>query len=321
MTNVKWEGVFPAVTTKFTEDDKLDIPAFLKNIDAQLAAGVNGIILGGSLGESSTLRDDEKTILVQEAVSFVDGKVPVILNVAEQSTANAIRFANTAGKKGVDGLMMLPPLGYKADHRETATYFKAVAQSTDLPIMIYNNPIDYRILVTLDIFEDLAVLDNVQAVKESTREVSNVTRMVSRFGDRFKILAGVDTLALESLILGAHGWVAGLVCAFPAETVAIYKLVKAGRIEEAVMLNRWFFPLLELDIHSKLVQKIKLAEVCTGLGTEKVRLPRMPLIGDERAHVLKVITEALENRPEMPVIDSLPLQAIDGGIRPAANFK
>ena len=320
MKNVKWEGVFPAVTTKFTDDDKLDIPAFLKNIEAQLAAGVNGIILGGSLGESSTLTDDEKTMLVQETVSFVNKKVPVILNIAEQSTANAIQFANTAAKNGVNGLMILPPLGYKADYRETTTYFKAFAESTDLPIMIYNNPVDYRILVTLDIFEELAVLKNIQAVKESTRDVSNVTKMISRFGDRYKILTGVDTLALESLILGADGWVAGLVCAFPAETVAIYRLVKAGRIEEAVKLNRWFFPLLELDIHSKLVQKIKLAEVHTGLGTERVRLPRMPLVGEERAYVLKVISEALETKPELPLIDPVSSHSRGAQLKPAANF-
>ena len=313
MSKVNWEGVYPAVTTKFTEDDKLDIPAFLRNIEAQLAAGVDGIILGGSLGEASTLSEEEKTTLVKETVSFVDKKVPVIMNIAAQSTATAVKFAEAAAKKGVNGLMILPPLGYKADARETVAYFKAFAASTDLPIMIYNNPVDYRILVTLDMFEDLADAPNIQAVKESTRQVSNVTKMISRFGDRFKILTGVDTLAVESLVLGAHGWVAGLVCAFPAETVAIYRLVKMGRLEEAVKLNRWFFPLLELDIHSKLVQKIKLAEVHTGLGTEKVRLPRMPLIGEEREYVLKVIAEALENRPELPEIDVLSVQETRNG--------
>lgn len=307
MSTLKWEGVFPAVTTKFTDDDKLDIPAFIKNVEVQLAAGVDAIILGGSLGESSTLSYDERTTLVEETLGFINKRVPVILNIAEQSTSGAVRMAGIAEKKGVDGLMILPPLGYKADERETTAYFRSFARSTDLPIMIYNNPIDYRILVTLDMFEDMADLKNIQAVKESTRQVSNVTRMISRFGDRFKVLTGVDTLALESLLLGAHGWVAGLVCAFPAETVAMYRLVRAGRIDEAVKLNRWFFPLLELDVHSKLVQKIKLAEVHTGLGTETVRLPRMPLIGEEREYVLRVIAEALENRPSLPVIEPLSL--------------
>ncbi len=307
---VKWEGVYPAVTTKFTSNDTLDIPMFLKNIEAQIAAGVDGLILGGSLGEASTLSDAEKMLLVQETVAFVDGAVPVILNVAEKSTANAIKFVDAAAKKGIDGLMLLPPLSYKADSRETTAYFASVACATDLPIMIYNNPVDYRILVSHDMFEELAHLDNIQAVKESTRDVSNVTKMLARFGDRFKILNGVDTLALESLLLGAHGWVAGLVCAFPAETVALYRLVKAGRYAEAVELNRWFLPLLELDIVPKLVQNIKLAEVHTGLGTEWVRLPRMPLEGEERAAVLKVITNALENRPVIP--DLTPVNGRNG---------
>ncbi|WP_207436089.1 dihydrodipicolinate synthase family protein [Sabulibacter ruber] len=298
--NVQWKGVFPAVTTKFTEHDRLDIPAFLSNIEAQLNAGVDGIILGGTLGEASTLTDEEKATLVMETVAYVEGRVPVVMNIAEQSTAKAIQAAEEARKNGASGLMMLPPMRYKADGRETVTYFRSVAQSTDLPIMIYNNPIDYRIEVTLDMFEELAEMDNIQAVKESTREVGNITKMRNRFGDRFKILSGVDTLALESLVLGADGWVAGLVCAFPAETVAIYKLVKAGRFEEAVKINRWFYPLLELDVHPKLVQNIKLAEVCTNLGTEAVRQPRLPLEGAERAQVLAIINEALENRPALP---------------------
>ncbi|RDV10675.1 dihydrodipicolinate synthase family protein [Pontibacter diazotrophicus] len=296
---VEWEGVFPAVTTKFTSDDRLDIDAFLHNINAQLSAGVNGIILGGTLGEASTLSDEEKAVLVRETVAFVEGRVPVILNIAEQTTAGAIEAAAVAERNGASGLMLLPPMRYKADARETVAYFKAVAASTDLPIMIYNNPIDYRILVTLDMFAELVECGNIQAVKESTREVGNITRMRNRFGDRFRILSGVDTLALESLVLGADGWVAGLVCAFPAETVAIYELVKAGRLEEAVKLNRWFFPLLELDVHPKLVQNIKLAEVHTGLGTEQVRLPRLPLEGEEREQVLHIIQQALETRPQL----------------------
>ena len=196
--------------------------------------------------------------------------------------------------------MMLPPMRYKADDHETVTYFKAVAQSTDLPIMIYNNPIDYKIEVTLDMFESLMECENIQAVKESTRDISNVTRMRNRFGDRFKILSGVDTLALESMLMGADGWVAGLVCAFPAETVAIYRLQKAGKIKEARDIYRWFLPLLELDINSKLVQNIKLAEVAIGIGTENVRAPRLPLHGEERKKVLQIIDEGLKNRPVLP---------------------
>lgn len=295
----EWKGVFPALTTKFTADDRLDMPMFEKSLGAQLDAGVHGIILGGTLGEASVLTTAEKEALVRSAVSNTTGKVPVVLNIAEGSTREAIRQAALAAEWGAKGLMLLPPMRYKSDHRETVEYFKAVAASTELPIMIYNNPVDYKIEVTLDMFEDLTACDNITAVKESTRDVTNVTRMINRFGDRFKILCGVDTLAMEELCMGADGWVAGLVDAFPRETVAIYELTKAGRIAEAAAIYRWFMPLLELDIHPKLVQYIKLAESLTGLGTEYVRAPRLTLAGAEREHVLKVIEDALAVRPSL----------------------
>jgi 4-hydroxy-tetrahydrodipicolinate synthase len=196
--------------------------------------------------------------------------------------------------------MMLPPMRYKADDRETVVYYKTVANSTDLPIMVYNNPVDYGIEITLDMFEQLIECPNIQAVKESTRDLSNITRLKNRFGDRLAILSGVDTLALESLFMGADGWVAGLVCAFPSETVAIYELAKANRTIEALKIYRWFLPLLELDINTKLVQNIKLAEVATGIGTENVRAPRLPLIGEERARVLEIINAGLVSRSELP---------------------
>ncbi len=298
---VNWKGVMPAVTTKFNDSDQLDLETFEKNIRAQIEAGVHGIILGGTLGEASTLTLEEKRVLVQRTVSLVDGMVPVVINIAEQSTRAAIEMAKLAEEDGASGLMMLPPMRYKADDRETVTYFKKVAQSTVLPIMIYNNPVDYGIEVTLDMFEELlASCDNIQAVKESTRDISNINRIRNRFGDRLAILCGVDTLALESLLIGADGWVAGLVCAFPAETVAIYELAKAGRVEEAIRIYRWFLPLLELDINTKLVQNIKLAEVATGIGTENVREPRLPLVGEERERVLDIIDRALKNRPSLP---------------------
>ena len=222
-----WKGVFPAVTTKFTDKDELDFEAFDKNIEAQLEAGVSGIILGGTLGEASALTDAEKIELLKHTVKIVDKRAYVVLNIAEQTTRAALAVAENALKHGADGLMMLPPMRYKADDAETVQYFGAVAKSTPLPIMIYNNPVDYKIEVTLDMFEELAKHDNINAVKESTRDVSNVTRMINRFGDRFKILTGVDTLALESLFMGADGWVAGLVDAFPRETVAIFNLAKS----------------------------------------------------------------------------------------------
>ncbi|PTS95880.1 dihydrodipicolinate synthase family protein [Pedobacter sp. HMWF019] len=295
-----WYGVFPAITTKFTAEEELDMDACMAGIEAQLEAGVNGIVLGGSLGEASTLTEEEKFKLTAATVAKVAGRVPVIFNIAEQSTKVAVHQAQKAAELGVDGLMILPPLRYFASEEETVAFFSAVAESTDLPIMIYNNPVDYKIHVTLDMFEQLKKYPNIQAVKESTRDVGNVTRMLNRFGDRFKILTGVDPLALESILIGAHGWVAGLVDAFPKETVAIFRLAKEGRHEEAIQIYRWFMPLLDLDIHPKLVQYIKLAEVATGTGTEYVRSPRLVLKGAERERIQKVIDDALAIRPELP---------------------
>src|ERR1700754_785082 len=262
---ILWKGVFPALTTKFTAKDELDLKLFEKNLQFQLASGVDGVILGGSLGEASVLTVEEKEQLVKFAVESVDGSVPVVLNIAEGSTREALQLAANAKKWGARGLMILPPMRYSSDHRETVTYFKTIAQSTDLPIMIYNNPVDYKTNVTLDMFEELIECPNIQAVKESTRDVSNVTRMINRFGGRLRLLCGVDTLAMEELLMGADGWVAGLVTAFPRETVAVYRLIKAGMLEEARAIYRWFLPLLELDIHPKLVQYIKLAEAQVGL--------------------------------------------------------
>jgi len=298
---INWNGVFPALTTKFHADGSLDFDTFFKNIDAQLEAGVDGIILGGTLGESSVLRTDEKQELTRRTIDNVAGKVPVIMNIAEGATQEAILRAREAEEMGANGLMLLPPMRYFSDHRETVAYMKAVAESTSLPIMIYNNPIDYKRSITLEMFDELVMHDNIQAVKESTRDLTNVTRMRNRFGDRFRILCGVDTLALESLLLGANGWVAGLVCAFPKETMAVYKLARAGRIQEAVEIYRWFIPLLELDIHPKLVQYIKLAEQMEGIGTEHVRAPRLPLIGEEREAVAAIIQKGIDTRPALPV--------------------
>jgi len=305
---IAWKGVMPALTTKFTAKDELDLKLFEKNLKFQLTSGVDAVILGGSLGEASVLDTEEKERLVKFAVESVAGKVPVILNIAEGSTREALQQATYAKEWGAEGLMILPPMRYRADHREVVTYFRAVADSTDLPIMIYNNPYDYKTEVTLDMFEELIESANIQAVKESTRDVSNVTRMISRFGDRIKILCGVDTLAMEELLMGADGWVAGLVCAFPAETVAIYRLVKAGRIDEALAIYRWFLPVLELDIHSKLVQYIKLAEVQTGIGSEYVRAPRLALEGKERERILKIIGQAVASRPVLPDYLSINLE-------------
>ena len=299
---INWSGVFPALTTKFDSSEKLDLNLYAKNLSVQMDAGVHGIILGGTLGEASTLTEQEKEHLVKFTLEKTEGKIPVILNIAEGATKEAVRQASLARAWGAQGLMMLPPMRYKPDHRECVTYFKTIADSTDLPIMIYNNPVDYKTEVTLDMFEELIQCTNIQAIKESTRDISNVTRLKNRFGSRLKILCGVDTLAMEELVMGADGWVAGLVCAFPRETVTIFKLIQQKRYDEALAIYRWFLPLLELDIHSKLVQYIKLAETMEGIGSEYVRAPRLVLVGDEKQTISKIIADAQSVRPKLPQV-------------------
>mgnify|MGYP000216624581 FL=1 len=299
MMNFNWQGVMPALTTQFDAQEQLNLEAFELNLVAQIEAGVHGIVLGGTLGEASTLTADEKVALLKKAQDVISGRIPVIINIAEQSTDDAIAAAQAAEANGADGLMLLPPMRYKATDEETVQYFAAIAQSTKLPIMIYNNPVDYKIEVTLDMFDQLQQYKNIQAVKESTRDISNVTRMINRFGSRYQILCGVDTLAMESLVMGADGWVAGLVDAFPKETVAVFAYTKAGKIDEALTIYRWFLPLLELDISPQLVQNIKQCEIATGIGTGHVRKPRLILKGAERIRVQKIIDDSLASRPDL----------------------
>lgn len=298
MKNFKWEGVMPAITTQFNAKHELDLLVYQNNLDAQLKAGVHGIILGGTLGEASTITPQERSLLLATTLERVAGTIPVVMNIAEQATADAVHLAQQAEAEGANGLMLLPPMRYKATDEETVAYFSSVAESTSLPIMIYNNPVDYKIEVTLEMFEQLSKYNNISAVKESTRDTTNVTRMINRFGDRFKILCGVDTIAMECLIMGATGWVAGLVDAFPEETVAIYTYCKVGEWEKAREVFRWFLPLLELDISPQLVQNIKLCEVATGIGTGHVRPPRMPLKGKAHEEVQSIIQSALKTRPQ-----------------------
>ena len=298
MKNFKWEGVMPAITTQFDSEGSLSLKAFKNNLAHQIKAGVHGIILGGTLGEASTLTSSEKESLLKATLEQVEGKIPVIMNIAEQSTDQAIVSAKDAETNGASGLMLLPPMRYRATDIETVAYFSAVASSTSLPIMIYNNPVDYKIEVTLDMFEAIKKYENITAVKESTRDITNITRMINRFGDRYKILCGVDTIAMESILMGAKGWVAGLVDSFPEETVAIFTYCKAGEWEKARAAFRWFLPLLELDISPQLVQNIKLCEQATGLGTGYVRKPRLPLEGSELKRVELIIKESLAKRPK-----------------------
>jgi 4-hydroxy-tetrahydrodipicolinate synthase len=297
-----WTGVYPAVTTNFNADESLDLSTFCFNIQKQLEAGVHGIIVCGSLGENSSLLFDEKLELLAAAKSTIGERVPLVLCIAESNTKVAIDMAKQAAQNGADGFMLLPPMRYPSDDRETLHYMHTVADSTDLPVMIYNNPLAYKTFVSIPMFHDLAQNAHFEAMKESTGDIRYMTDIINEFGGRFKIMCGVDDLAFESLVMGADAWIAGLVDAFPRETVVIYELVKQGRIMEAREIYRWFFPLLHLDIGSKFVQNIKLAEVATGLGTEQVRQPRLPLVGAERERVLKVIADAMSKRPVLPQI-------------------
>ncbi|TYP96360.1 4-hydroxy-tetrahydrodipicolinate synthase [Sphingobacterium allocomposti] len=299
MANLNWSGIFPAMLTPFHEDGTLNFEMLSINIEAQLEAGIHGLIFAGSLGEASVLTTDEKFELLTYALKAVRGRVPVLLNLTENTTDDAIAFAKKAEQLGADGLMVLPPMRYRGDDREVVAYFRAVAQSTALPILVYNNPVDYATYISLDMFEELLEEPTIQAVKESTRDLTNITRLRNRFGDRLKILGGVDTIFLESLLLGADGVVGGLVDGFPKETFAIYDLAKKGEVAKAVEIYRWFMPLLELDIHPKLVQYIKLAASKVGLSTPYTRAPRLELIGEEKERINKIIDDALASRPKL----------------------
>ncbi len=300
MKDLSWSGIYSAITTQFTASGDLDIKGFQHNLHFQINAGINALIIGGSLGESSTLSQAERIELLLSALEITAGRIPVLVNIAEGSTRQAILLAQLAESSGADGLMILPPMMYKPTGVEVVQFFSDVAGNTSLPILVYNNPVDYKIEVTPGMFEALLKLDNIQAVKESTRDLSNVTRLINHFGQRLKILSGVDTIAMESLLMGANGWVAGLVNAFPAETVAVYRLIKAGRISDAVEIYRWFFPLLELDVSPQLVQNIKLAESMINMGSEFVRPPRQILFGEERKRVSSIISDGIASRPSLP---------------------
>ncbi len=295
-----WQGVFSAVTTKFTKQGALDFRLLEKHYKSQIDGGVHGLVVLGSLGENATLSGDEKQEIVQLAVQVSGGRVPVLSAVAETTTAGACRFVERASKHGVDGFMVLPGLLYHSDARETMVHFRTVAEASGKPVMIYNNPVAYRVDVTPEMLAELANEPKFVAIKESSGDARRINEIRHLVGDRYRIFTGVDDLALESFVLGACGWVAGLVCAFPRESVALFSLVKSGRMQEALELYRWFLPLLHLDTSVKFVQYIKLAETIVGVGTEYVRAPRLKLVGEERRNVLKIIRNALKHRPRIP---------------------
>jgi 4-hydroxy-tetrahydrodipicolinate synthase len=297
MQPTKWRGVFPAATTQFDVDQSLDFAGTARHLEQLLQAGVHGIIVLGTLGENCSLEYPEKLSVLQTAVRQAAGRVPVLSGVAECSTSLACRFAADAQKAGADGLMVLPAMVYKSDPRETISHFRAVTRASDLPIMVYNNPVSYGVDIPPALFAELADEPKVVAIKESSENVRRITDLVNLFGDRFQLFCGVDDLALESALLGAAGWVAGLVNAFPAETCLLWELAGQGRWQEARSLYRWFSPLLHLDTHVKLVQYIKLAAAETGHGTETVRAPRLTLVGREREEVLTMVRKTIEARP------------------------
>ncbi|HXQ41867.1 MAG TPA: dihydrodipicolinate synthase family protein [Candidatus Udaeobacter sp.] len=294
-----WRGVFPAVTTQFKGDQSLDLPATMAHVERLLRSGAHGIIMLGSLGENCALEPDEKRQLVKAAVDTVKGRVPVLTGVAECSTAFAGRFAGDAEKLGADGLMVLPAMVYKSDARETLVHYRSVAKATRLPIMVYNNPVAYGVDVTPDMFGELADVKNIVAIKESSDNVRRITDIVNRCADRYTLFCGVDDLILESLMLGCVGWVAGLVNAFPDETMRVYELAAAKKYSEALTLYRWFMPVLHLDVSVKLVQYIKLAQAMAGIGSETVRTPRLPLEGAEREMVMAAVRRAIDTRPKL----------------------
>jgi 4-hydroxy-tetrahydrodipicolinate synthase len=299
--SVNWRGVFPAATTEFRSDQSLDVPATLRHLDRMIDAGVDGMIMLGTVGENCSLDYREKLDVLKATVGHVAGRVPVLTGVAECTTAKACRFASDAREAGVDGLMVLPAMVYKSDPRETVAHFRKVAAATDLPVMVYNNPVSYHVDITPEMFVDLADEPRFVAIKESSENVRRITDLVNVCGDRYTLFCGVDDLVLESILLGAVGWVSGLVNAFPAENRLLWDLAMAGRWEEARAVYRWYTPLLHLDTHPKLVQYIKLAAEECGLGSETVRAPRLPLEGEERARILRLIHEAIRTRPKVAV--------------------
>lgn len=299
-----WKGVFPAVTTKFTEDDTLDHKEMERCFALQMEAGSDGLIVCGSLGEGSMLSHDERLAVLKTAQSAAGGK-PVLLTVAEAATRDAAELARKAAKAGAAGLMVVPSPIYHTNPEETVATLSAVAQAGDLPVMIYSNRVAYRVDVTVEIMEKLASDKRFVAVKESSDDIRRTTEILSHFGDRFGVFTGVDNLALEALAMGAVGWVAGLVVAFPRETVAIYRLAQAGRWDEARAIYRWFRPLLDLDVSTYLVQNIKLVEALELGSTEHVRMPRMPLSGENRKRVEQAVRDALATRPAMPDLSKL----------------
>lgn len=297
-----WQGVIPAVTTKFKEDGTLDFAEMQRCFGLQMEAGCDGLIACGSLGEGPMLTHGERIDVLKLCKEAAAGR-PALLTVAEVATRDACALAEKAARAGADGLMVVPSMVYHTDPRETVAALRAVAAAADLPVMIYSNRIAYRVDVTTDLLEELADDARFVAIKESSDDIRRTTEIIARLGRRYDLFTGVDNLAFEALTAGAVGWVAGLVVAFPKETVALYRLVRAGRHEEALAIYRWFRPLLDLDVSSYLVQNLKLVEALVIGSNDRVRAPRLPHAGERRAAIEATVRTALANRPRLPVLD------------------
>lgn len=297
--SVTWSGVFPALMTEFNKDGSLDLDGTQRHIKSCMDAGIEGLVMLGTLGENASLRAEEKETVLKAAVEATEGKIPVLSGVAEYTTELGLEHAARAKRAGCEGLMVLPSMVYQQDQREGQAHFNAIANGANLPVMIYNNPVSYKLDMTPESFVEMSVNNNIVAVKESSNDSRRMTDMINACGDRYAMFCGVDDLVLENLMFGATGWVSGLVNSFPKEAVALYTYAKAGNMEEAVALYRWFMPLLHLDVDVKLVQYIKLANQMTSEGSEWVRRPRMELIGDERKKVEAIVQKALDTRPNI----------------------
>ncbi len=297
--DVDWTGVFPALMTEFKQDGVLDLEATARHMETCLDAGVTGFVMLGTLGENPSLYPDEKEQVLHMAVETAAGRVPVLSGVAEYTTDMAIDHVRRAEKAGCEGLMVLPCMVYPQDQREAKAHFQAVANATNLPIMVYNNRVAYKVDLNPESFNDLADCPNIVSVKESSHDSRRITDMFNVCGERYSIFCGVDDVVLENVLFGAVGWVCGLVNSFPREAVRLFELARENKVDEAVELYRWFMPLLHLDVDTKLVQMIKLANQMTSEGREWVRRPRMTLEGDERAAVVATVEEALANRPNV----------------------
>lgn len=294
---VDWKGVFPAVPTQFNEDDSLDLATTQKHVEALLENGVHGLIMLGTIGENCSLSLDEKVAVLKATKEVCGDRVPLLNGVAEFTTANACQTAQAAEKAGVDGLMVMPGMVYNSDARETVNHFRTIAAATSLPIMCYNNPPVYRVDITPEMFQDLADVENIVCIKEAAGDVRRITDLFNALGDRYLIFAGLDDVALESIMLGCSGWISGLVDAFPRENGMLWDAAIAGDYQRALEIYRWYMPMLHFDSVPKLVQYIKLTCAEMGYGTERVRAPRMPLVGEEREQALKIVRTCVETRP------------------------